>query len=119
MFDSAIISFEVVAAERGVGRERKLGSLELLAPLFFMTKEQTEAAKYIRDLLASRNLQTESGIFLIGEEGWHVFEHNQKCIGIDPSSSIWVGPSGGQWRQISKTCTVSGALEAIELLIGD
>jgi hypothetical protein len=83
-----------------------------------MTKAQTEAAKYIQDLIASRNLQIEAGIVLVAEEGWQVFEHNQKCIGIDPSSCIWVGQSGGEWRQISKECTVSAALEAIEFLIG-
>jgi hypothetical protein len=81
--------------------------------------KQVEATRYIKNLLASRGVELEAGIVLVAEEGWQVFEYHQKCIGIDPSSCIWVGKSGGEWRQISKECTVSAALEAIEFLIGN
>jgi hypothetical protein len=81
-----------------------------------MTKEQSEATKHIKDLLASRGLKLEPGIILVAEEGWKVFEYGERCIGIDPSSGVWV--SGESWRFIASPCTVSAALEAIEFLIG-
>jgi hypothetical protein len=81
-----------------------------------MASKQTQATTYIRNLLAGRNLQIEPGIVLLGgDEAWQVFEYRKKCIGIDPSANVWVGPSGGEWRHLG-TCTVSGALQAVEFL---
>ena len=80
--------------------------------------KQAEATRYIKSLLASRNIEIEPGILTIGEaEECQVFEYNKKCLAIDTKSGIWIGPSGGEWRQISSSCTVSSALEAIEFLL--
>jgi hypothetical protein len=80
--------------------------------------QQAEATRYIKNLLASRHIELEPGILTIGEaEECQVFEYNRKCLAIDTRSGIWIGPSGGEWRQISSTCTVSSALQAIEYLL--
>jgi hypothetical protein len=81
-----------------------------------MPSKQTQATKYIGDLLKGRRYKIEPGIVLIGgDEAWQVFEYGKRCIGIDPTSNIWVGPSGGEWRPLG-ACTVSNALCAIEYL---
>jgi len=80
--------------------------------------KQAEATRYIKNLLASRNIELEPGIIVLGEaEECQVFEHNRKCLAIDTKSGIWIGRSGGEWRQISSSCTVSAALQAVEYLI--
>ena len=80
--------------------------------------KQVEATTYIKKLLTSRNIQIEPGILIIGEaEECQVFEYNRKCLAIDTKSGIWIGTSGGEWRQIASTCTVSSALQAIEFLL--
>jgi hypothetical protein len=80
-------------------------------------RKQAQATKYIKDLLASRQLEINPGLVLIGEDQpWQVFEHNNKCIGIDPNSGVWTGLKGEKWECISETCDVSGALQAIEFL---
>jgi len=80
--------------------------------------KQAEATTYIKNLLASRNIQLEPGILTIGEaEECQVFEYGRKCLAIDTNSGIWIGRSGGEWRQIASTCTVGSALEAIEFLL--
>ena len=80
--------------------------------------KQAEATKYIKNLLASRNIQIEPGIIVFGEaEECQMFEYRNRCLAIDTKSGLWVGPSGGEWRQISSSCTVSSALEAIEFLL--
>lgn len=80
--------------------------------------KQAEAIGCIQNFLASRNLKIEPGIVLIGEdEPWQVFEYQGRCIGIAPSSSLWVGPSSGNWRCIADGCSVGSALEAIEYMI--
>jgi hypothetical protein len=79
--------------------------------------KQLQATKYIGDLLKGRRFEIEPGIVLLGgDEAWQVFEYRKKCIGIDPSANVWIGPSGGEWRPLG-ACTVSGALEAVEYLI--
>jgi hypothetical protein len=78
--------------------------------------KQTQATNYIKNLLTSRNINIEPGIVLLGsDEAWQVFEYQKKCIGIDPSANVWIGPSGGEWTPLGE-CTVSGALQAIEFL---
>jgi hypothetical protein len=81
--------------------------------------KQAEATRYIGNLLEGRRVKTESGISEIGGEPWQVFEYNGKYIAIATNGSLWVGLSGGEWRCISDTCTVSSALQAIEFLISD
>ena len=79
-----------------------------------MTK-QIEATRYIKSLLASRGVNIESGISLIGECDWQVFDYKRKCLAIDPNAGVWVGMSGGKWNPLG-TCTVSNALQAVEFL---
>lgn len=80
-------------------------------------RKQAEATSYIKNLLAGQGPEIQPGIILIGEdEPWQVFEHNGRCVGIDPNSGVWIGPSGGQWRCLASSCTVSAAFEAIEFL---
>ena len=82
--------------------------------------KQAEATRYIKNLLSSRNIQIEPGIFILGEaEECQVFEYNGKCLAIDTKSGIWIGPSGGDWRCIDQTCTVGSALQAIDFLLKD
>ena len=82
-----------------------------------MTK-QIEATRYITNLLASRGVHIESGISLIGECDWRVFDYNRKCLAIDPNAGIWLGRAGGKWNTLG-TCTVSNALQAVEFLVSD
>jgi hypothetical protein len=42
---------------------------------------------------------------------------DDRSIAVDPGSGIWIGKSDGNWKCIDKTCTLGGALEAIEFLI--
>ena len=80
--------------------------------------KQVEATTYIKNLLASRNIQIEPGIFILGEaEECQVFEYKNRCLAIDTKSGQWIGPSGGEWRCIANSCTVSSALQAIEFLL--
>jgi len=82
--------------------------------------KQAEATRYIKNLLSSRNIQIEPGIFILGEaEECQVFEYKNRCLAIDTKSGLWVGPSGGEWRRIANACTVSSALQAIEFLLKD
>ena len=80
--------------------------------------KQDQATTYVKNLLAGRNIRLEPGIVILGEaEECQVFECRNRCLAIDTKSGIWIGPSGGEWRQISSSCTVSSALEAIEFLL--
>ena len=82
--------------------------------------KQAEATKYLKTLLASRHIELEPGIIVLGEaEECQVFEFNKKCLAIDTKSGIWIGPSGGEWRCIDRTCTVGSALQAIEFILKD
>ena len=76
---------------------------------------QTEATRYIKNLLASRSVDIEPGIVIIGECDWQVFDYQRKCLAIDPNAGIWVGMSGGKWNPLG-TCTVSNALQAVDFL---
>ena len=83
-----------------------------------MFPKQAEATKYIRNLLADRRVKLEPGIVILGEaEECQVFEYKRRCLAIDIKSGIWIGRKGGEWRCIANACTVSSALEAIELLL--
>lgn len=67
-------------------------------------------------VLTSRGIQPDFGIVEIGGEPWQVFEYQTRCIAIDPNSGLWVGPHGGEWTCVSRTCTVSSILEALDTL---
>jgi hypothetical protein len=80
---------------------------------------QKEAANRIERALFERGQSVEHGIVLIGEdEPWLVIEHSARCVGIDPNSGIWVGKPGSRWKCIAPSCSVSGALMAVEYLLG-
>jgi hypothetical protein len=82
--------------------------------------KQAQATNHIKSLLASRNIQIEPGIIVFGEaEECQVFEYNNCCLAVDTRSGLWVGHLGGDWRQLSSSCTVSGALQAVEFLTQD
>ena len=82
--------------------------------------KQAEATRYIKNLLASRKVELEPGIVILGEaDECQVFEFKKRCLAIDTKSGIWIGPKGGDWRCIANACTVSSALEAIEYLLKD
>ena len=82
--------------------------------------KQTQATNYIKSLLASRNMQIEPGVIVLGEaEECQVFEYHNRCLAVDTKSGLWVGQLGGDWRQIANSCTVSGALQAVEFLTQD
>jgi hypothetical protein len=81
-------------------------------------KKQAEAANHIKELLTQRGLSVPSRKMTL-EDGqhWVVFELNQKQIGIDSVSGVWVRESSLEyWRCISMPCNVSGALQAVEFL---
>lgn len=80
--------------------------------------KQAEATKYIRNLLASRKVELEPGIIVLGEaEECQVFERKKRCLAIDTKSGLWIGRKGGEWRCIANACTVSSALEAVDFLL--
>jgi hypothetical protein len=80
-------------------------------------QKQAQATRYIKNLLASRKIELEPGIVTIGEaEECQVFEYQDRCLAIDTRSGLWVGPSGGEWKQLSNSCTVGDALQAIDFL---
>lgn len=78
---------------------------------------QSESKAHVQQVLRSRGVETDAGIVVIAGEPWEVFEYEMRCIGIDPDSGVWIGPSGGQWACIDKSCTVSSALQAVEFLM--
>ena len=77
--------------------------------------KQEEATRYITNLLASRGVNIESTISVIGECDWQVFDYNRKCLAIDPNAGVWIGMAGGKWKTLG-TRTVSNALQAVEFL---
>lgn len=83
-----------------------------------MNKKQKEAAKYLQSLLKARRIEFESGILDVLEQPCIVIEKGSKAIAVDPGSGIWTGEQG-KWRCIESSCTVSGALQAIEFLIAE
>jgi hypothetical protein len=81
-------------------------------------QKQVQATRYIKNLLRSRQVELEPGIVVLGEaEECQMFEYNNRCLAIDTKSGLWVGESGGNWRQVSSSSGVGPALEAIEFLL--
>lgn len=80
--------------------------------------KQKDAVKYIQSLLKARRIEFEAGFLDILEQPCIVIEIGSKSIAVDPGSGIWTGEQG-KWRCIESSCTVSGALQAIEFLIED
>ena len=76
---------------------------------------QIQATRYIKNLLSGRGVNIDSGIRIIGECDWQVFDYKRKCLAIDPNAGVWVGMAGGKWKTLG-ACTVSNALQAVEFL---
>jgi len=76
---------------------------------------QLEAVSYIRSVLVERGYSVPSkSVRVIGED-WLVFELEQRSIGIDPSSGVWVKETAeGEWRCIEESRTIGGMLVAVE-----
>jgi len=70
-------------------------------------------------MLKQRGIRVEPGFLQVVEQPCMVLEINDRSIAVDPSSGIWVGRMDCQWECVDRTCTVSGALQAIEFLIED
>jgi hypothetical protein len=79
---------------------------------------QAEAAINIRELLHQRGFDIPSrSITVEDNRQWLVFERAGRQVGVDLASGIWVQSSRNDtWRCIEKSCTVGGALEAVDFL---
>ena len=77
---------------------------------------QAEASDHIRELLGERGLDiSPHAVTLEDNKSWLVFERAARQIGVDSRSGIWVRASRkDKWRCIETSCTVSGALEAVD-----
>jgi hypothetical protein len=82
-------------------------------------KKQAEAANLLKQLFSQRGLDIPyRRMALPDSQQWTVFELNQKQIGIDSVSGVWVRESiRHDWRCLAMPCNVSGALQAVEFLI--
>lgn len=78
--------------------------------------KQTEASNYIRNLLASRQLNPTFRTIMFENKEWIVFEHKDKELKIDPVSGLWIRMKDGDWKCLATPCNVSGALQAVEFL---
>jgi hypothetical protein len=83
--------------------------------------KQAEATSHIRELLMQGGFDISSRqMSLEDNQRWTVFERGERQIGIDAASGVWVRSSiRDDWKCLSMPCTVSGALKAVEFLIGD
>ena len=86
-----------------------------------MSKVQTEASNYIRNLLASRNVHISPRTMTFEDnKQWIVYTHQGRELGIDILSGVWVRASSDEtWRCLATPCNVSGALQAVEFLTKD
>ena len=77
---------------------------------------QAEASDHIRKLLGERGFDISPlAVTLEGDKSWLVFERAARQIGVDSESGIWVRASRkDKWRCIEMSCTVGGALEAVD-----
>jgi hypothetical protein len=91
------------------------GEVKVPRPIFFMTQRQ--AINHIQSMLKQRGIKVEPGFLQVVEQPCMVLERNDRSIAVDPSSGIWIGKVDCTWECIDHTCTVSGALQAIEFLI--
>jgi hypothetical protein len=80
--------------------------------------KQAEAAKHIQELLNKAGYSiSPRRLTLEDHQHWIILELNQRQIGIDSASGVWVRESiRHDWKCIAMPCTVSGALQAVEFL---
>jgi hypothetical protein len=81
--------------------------------------KQAEAVNHIQELLIKRGLNISSRkLHLEDNQHWVLFELNQRQIGIDSASGVWVRKSvDHDWRCIAMPCSVSGAIQAVGFLL--
>lgn len=79
---------------------------------------QAEASLHIKELLLQRGFEiAPRAVTLEDNRQWLVFELAGRQVGVDASSGLWVKPSRDDaWRCIEESCTVGGALEAVDFL---
>lgn len=81
--------------------------------------KQLEATNHIKELLNKGGVSIDPRkMALEGNRQWVVFEYENRQIGIDSASGVWVRESPvDDWRCVATPCNVSGALQAVEFLI--
>jgi hypothetical protein len=80
-------------------------------------KKQTEATNHIKQLLSNSGLNIQpKKLTLPDGQQWNVFEREGKQIGIDTASGVWIRAKDDGWRCIGLPCTVSCAIQAVDLL---
>jgi hypothetical protein len=80
------------------------------------TITQTEAVSHIKGLLKERGHDTAPR--LLSSTRWMIFEHQDRQLGIDLTSGVWVRTyEQSDWRCVASPCTVSGAIQAVEFLV--
>ena len=79
---------------------------------------QAEASDHIRELLDQRGFDiSPRSVSLEDNKNWLIFERAARQIGVDSGSGIWVRATPkDKWRCIESSCTVGGALEAVDFL---
>ncbi len=79
---------------------------------------QAEASDHIRELLGERGFDIlPRAVTIENNKSWLVFERAARQIGVDSDSGIWVRASRkDRWRCVEMSCTVGGALEAVDFL---
>lgn len=79
---------------------------------------QAEASLHIQELLRQRGYDIAArAVALEGNRQWLVFERAGRQVGVDSASGLWVKPARNDtWRCIEMSCTVGGALEAVDFL---
>jgi hypothetical protein len=81
-------------------------------------KKQAEAANHIQELLNKAGYSiSPRKITLEDNQHWIILEYKERQIGIDSASGVWVRESiRHDWKCIAMPCTVSGAIQAVEIL---
>ena len=79
---------------------------------------QAEASLHIRELLLQRGFEIAArSVTLEDNRQWLIFERAGRQVGVDAASGLWIKPSRHDtWRCIEESCTVGGALEAVDFL---
>jgi hypothetical protein len=81
---------------------------------------QAQAASHIRELLTARGVEVPSRrMTLPGDQQWVVLERNERQVGIDAASGIWLRMSCDEWRCVATPHTMSGAIMAVDFLTRD
>jgi len=82
---------------------------------------QARAASHIRELLIQRGLDIPSRrVRLAADQEWVIFERNERQLGVDAASGIWLRNSvNEEWRCVAMSHTMSGAIIAADFLKED